>query len=382
MARAASARVRAHADVMDSLPVPRSCAMGSRCTQAPFLDGAPARLRSTSKSQLCSRCEEEGLRPHGDQALCRLSVAPLPKGEELKARAFKDDLTVQLFLRKGPFWEAIKAMREKRGIVASTQLPPSGPGISELIFPETHGDEERDFFERYDEWVADLREVKDRCVPARLRDAAEWEAFISACVLCDPPREHLDTFTRHGDPRLLDYEHPGAQGERAPMQARAPVQRMVTEEEKLEEVHFWLLNSLLEELGRRYLEPAGIDVEEAVKDIMETTDLNEEYHRKKSTLRREWHIIAAEGVTADDANKTASMLPTVREARSPGGRASRNRLVALQCAMFCDASDPSTVELPKSESYRILAARYNIPENEIDKYARLGRDLIADARQD
>jgi len=37
--------------------------MGSKCTQARFLSGKPARLRSTSSSKLCGRCEEEGLSP-------------------------------------------------------------------------------------------------------------------------------------------------------------------------------------------------------------------------------------------------------------------------------------------------------------------------------
>jgi hypothetical protein len=355
--------------------------MGTRCTQARFLDGKPAKLRSTSKGQLCARCEEEGLTPHGDQALGWSSLTPPPRGEELKARAFKDDLTVQLFLRNGPFWDAIKNVRERRGIIPARQLPPSGPGVSELIFPEKRIGDERDDFELLDEWLADLREIKELCVPVRLQGAAEWEDFISVCVLCDPPPEHLDTFTRHGDLRFFDPERPGAHGDRAPMQARAPVRRMVTDEKELEEVHLWLLNSLLEELGRRYLEPAGIDVEEAVNTIMATTNLNAEYRRKKRDLRREWHIIAAEGVTADDANKAASRLPTVREARSPGGRASRNRLVALQCAMLYDEPDSSTTDLPKSERRRVLAARYNISENEVDKYVHLGRALISDARQ-
>ena len=37
--------------------------MGSQCTQARFLDGEPARLRSTSSSKLCARCEEARLSP-------------------------------------------------------------------------------------------------------------------------------------------------------------------------------------------------------------------------------------------------------------------------------------------------------------------------------
>jgi hypothetical protein len=38
----------------------RYCAMGERCTQARFLDGKPSRLRSTSNSDLCEGCIQEG----------------------------------------------------------------------------------------------------------------------------------------------------------------------------------------------------------------------------------------------------------------------------------------------------------------------------------
>ena len=35
--------------------------MGSQCTQAPFLDGNPQKLRSSSKSTVCERCLQEGV---------------------------------------------------------------------------------------------------------------------------------------------------------------------------------------------------------------------------------------------------------------------------------------------------------------------------------
>jgi hypothetical protein len=37
--------------------------MGGRCTQARFLGGKPAKLRSTSKGELCDRCVQEGRHP-------------------------------------------------------------------------------------------------------------------------------------------------------------------------------------------------------------------------------------------------------------------------------------------------------------------------------
>jgi hypothetical protein len=38
----------------------RYCAMGERCTQARRLEGKPAKLRRTSKGDLCEQCIQEG----------------------------------------------------------------------------------------------------------------------------------------------------------------------------------------------------------------------------------------------------------------------------------------------------------------------------------
>jgi hypothetical protein len=354
--------------------------MGSRCTQARFLNGSPTQLRSTSKRELCARCEESGLSPHDASVLEKLRLEPAPPGEELKARAFKDGLTVQLFLQRGEFWDAVRELREQRGITALKRLPPSGDNMSGLIHPRRAPDE--DVFGALDKWKADLQYIEERCVPARFRGSAEWNEFISACVLFDPPSlEDLDTFTRHGDPRYYEPDARGLWGERAPMQAKAPVRRVIADEKALEKVHFWLINRVLEELGKRYLEPAGIDLEEALQEIFDTTKLNNQYHAKKRDLRREWHIVASDGVNTNDIKKAADMLPTVREARSPGGRAPRNHLVAIQCAALYDAEDAPGEDVPKSTKRSLLAERYGLPENEVTHYVKLGRDLISGVRE-
>ena len=156
--------------------------MGSRCTQARFLDGSPAPLRSTNKSELCGRCEESGLSPHDIPVLDKVRIEPAPPGEELKARAFKDGLTVQLYLQRGVFWDAVRELRERRVITAERRLPPSGENIGGLIVPDTSSDD--DFFRLYDEWTADLRHIEQRCVPARFQESAEWRRFHLRLRVC------------------------------------------------------------------------------------------------------------------------------------------------------------------------------------------------------
>lgn len=365
---------------MTSLSAPRFCAMGSRCTQARFLNGNPAPLRRTSKSDLCGRCEESGLSQHDVPMLEKLPIEPAPVGEELKARAFKDSLTAQLYVQKGMFWDAVRESRERRGITPERRLPPSGDNVSEFILPErSSGD---DFVAHVEEWMADLQDIEQRCVPARFRASAEWEEFMSACVLFDPPRaEDLDSFTRHGDLRYLDPDvEPDAHGVRrvrAPMQAMAPLRWAITDEKAFEEVCFWLFDRVLEEVGKRYLGPAGVDLEEALDEIFDSTELNNQYHAKKNGLRREWHIVASDGVNANDIRKAADRIRAVREARSSGGRAPRNPVVAIQCAAFYDDHDSTGEGTPKSTKRRLLAERYGLPENEVKHYVKLGRDLLS-----
>jgi hypothetical protein len=101
-----------------------------------------------------------------------------------------------------------------------------------------------------------------------LQDSAEWEDFISACILFDPPHKQLEEFTQRGDPRYFNPAEPGAKGGRAPLQARASIRLLATDESDLEGVYLWLVDRLLEEVGKRYLEPTGIDVEAAIEEIL------------------------------------------------------------------------------------------------------------------
>ena len=67
----------------------------------------------------------------------------------------------------------------------------------------------------------------------------------------------------------------------------------------------------------------------------------------------------------------------MREARSSGGRAARNPVVAIQCAALYDADDTEGEDAPKTRKRRLLAERYGLPENEVKHYVQLGGDLIS-----
>src|SRR5215213_5417964 len=46
-----------------------------------------------------------------------------------RLRTFKQGLALDLFLRRGAFWELVRRLREERGITANVQLPPNGGRI-------------------------------------------------------------------------------------------------------------------------------------------------------------------------------------------------------------------------------------------------------------
>src|SRR5215211_3943210 len=168
---------------MTSLPARRFCAMGGRCTQARFLDGSPAPLRSTNKSELCEHCEKSGLSPHNVLALDKVRIEPAPHGEEQKARAFKDGLTAQLYVQKGMFWDAVRELRERRGITVERRLPPSGDNVSGLIFPERVPED--DFFAFITHGLQTCSALNNiACLPASVRALSGTSSYpLAFCLI-------------------------------------------------------------------------------------------------------------------------------------------------------------------------------------------------------
>jgi hypothetical protein len=347
---------------MVSLSEARYCAMGARCTQARFLDGRPQKLRSTNKSGICDRCEESGL------SLKELAPEEDSGGAHYKGRrglAFKDELVVQHFMQRGPFWKAVCRLRERRGIVARTSLPPSGHGISSLIMPKT--EREGDFFQERDRWIKDLETIEDECIPARYRDSAEWKGFISACVLFDPPPDQLEEFAVHGDPRSEERET-------VPLRAMAPI-LWSADEKELEAVYLGFFERLLEELGKRHLEPLGLRMDDLLKDVLDNTEVNEDFHRSRLNVRRRWHIVVEGGVSEDDVRKAFAAIPRPDKSRLAGGASKRSPLIALRCAILYDRENPVEKDGHRRWTYQKLAKRYGLPS------ASSAKDHVRDGRQ-
>ncbi len=323
----------------------RYCARGEECTQYAVL-GKPQKLRNSSAGTICARCEEAGQTPENststvnqvDEDKKRANKRAVSADTQSKVRRFKNALVVQLWVKDGAFWESIRNTRNRWKITARYQLPPSGPGIGGLIAPERAPDGELEGLELLDQWLESLKSIEDQFIPARLKDAAEWDAFISACVLCDPPEEELIKFAEHGDPCdpfMISARTENRENDKLPLQAAAPV-RWLCEESELENVCFSLFNRLLEELGERHLIPLGLDVEALVENVFDSTDLRTEFQEKKKALKRRYYIGVEEGVSKEDVGRAFDRIPTLHKARLRGGAPRRDPLVALQCALLYD----------------------------------------------
>jgi hypothetical protein len=129
---------------------------------------------------------------------------------------------------------------------------------------------------------------------------------------------------------------------------------------------------LLEEIGKRYLKPAGVDTDAAIEEIFKDTDLSNEFWQKKQEVRRRWHIVVEPGITKNDVDEAFSQIPDACKGRDrSGGRAKRNPLRALQCAILHDRY---------GWEYEQIAARYgwDAGSNVVSKYITEGRRILAD----
>jgi hypothetical protein len=120
---------------------------------------------------------------------------------------FKRELVLDLFLRRGRFWEEIKEMRERWEVEATPRPPSPTQIIIRLEKARGFG-----FYkERYEYELAGLRE---RVIPKRYSKAIarwelpggpghnwmRWERFLSLCVMNDPPETDLIRFADYSNP--------------------------------------------------------------------------------------------------------------------------------------------------------------------------------------
>ena len=190
--------------LVGSLSESRYCALGHQCTQYSTLNNKPAKLSRYNTEGICEACrrqrakqadndpafrtEEERLEQFRNQMRSEGREA-LPSDAERQLIAMKRRLVEELCLRRGSFWERVRDMRSRWGIMAVTAIPPTvgAPGPPECA-PKApwEGGQETEWEAFVERWNADVFSILDRTVPKYFHEGIDWWDFLHACVLYDP----------------------------------------------------------------------------------------------------------------------------------------------------------------------------------------------------
>ena len=286
---------------------------------------------------------------------------------EGSARRFKNGLVAELWTKDGPFWESVRDMRARWGIDTQPQLAPrDGLRIGDLVFPRSApGWTSGEFSDFVSRWIQDLGYIKDRNVPPQFEDAADWNAFISACVLYDPPEESLIDFARYGDSPVVHAPFTGEPSNAAlkrPLTAAAPFRRLPSEAD-LKQVQFWFFARVLDEIKR---DPGLLrsETNEIIESILQTNfDLQFEYFKRMRELPRRWYIEVAAGLSKTQVGNAFDKIVGAHKPQGEGGAPKRDALIALQCAILYDDHNGRDPEDPRRKkwTYENLAKKFGLP---------------------
>src|SRR5215217_1324321 len=193
----------------------------------------------------------------------------------------RHDLSLQLFLHAGPFWDAVQKVRDRWGIVPVTKVPtesdqiPYPPVCPEPTPQQPYDADPYDWTRAAHCWQVDVHDSLYRALPRRCRlpltvwESGFWFQFLAACVRFDPPESALLAFADHalptvdGDSNLtLLFDDENIDGE---LRIVTPTMT-ITEVDRSDFWHHRNQRLLIDELHRR-LEPVGIDLKALVREV-------------------------------------------------------------------------------------------------------------------
>ncbi len=280
---------------------------------------------------------------------------------------FKHGLVLDLFLRRGKFWEEIEEMR-KRWEVEATPRPPSPTQV--IIRPE----KARGFGFYKDLYEQELAELRAQIIPKRYSEAIadwelpggpgnnwmSWEWFLSLCVMNDPPETDLIRFADYSNPRptalppiLSEWsEEQMAMKEQHywPLRMVAPPIRMFEDPDTVFRRENWRHWALIAKVQER-LHEAGIKVDLAAmfrQERLERETIEELLATYPSPRRL--YIEVNEWTTWNDVENAFRLIRQRSPGPQEGGAPGRDPLVALQCALLYDrhnSTDPNDGRVKK-----------------------------------
>jgi hypothetical protein len=284
--------------------------------------------------------------------------------------AYKRDLVIQLWKRGGSFWEEVGKMRERWKVVAETGLPKKCKIIA-LMPPQldrAHTLEEQEVYAR---WCSELSEMAGAVIPKPLlgsyqigsyHSPDDWEPFLSACVLFDPPDTELDKFADLGP--FLSI------GTKTAAMPAPPIRKMHDPYEE-RQVYGKAWSAAADALFDLYLKPLGFEPEQVWQEVHEARpDILRVRSRELQDLPLHHYIEVNELTTWDDLKTAFKIITEDREDAPSRGRPKRDRLVCVQCAILHDRY---------GWTYEQIAERNNWLDHTLTgKYIKDGRKLLGE----
>jgi hypothetical protein len=166
----------------------------------------------------------------------------------------------------------------------TVQVPPETR--HNLHFPEngwpdqydSEGEQSSAWVELASKWGVELYTLARRLVPEHYRpnhvDEMHWAIFLSACVLFDPPETGLLLFAEHGGPRPLGLspadERWRSFGSPPHAMIAAPI-RTLSDGLMSKSIEGWFWKQVIEEIGKKFLEPIGLDIHEMMLEVLKNS---------------------------------------------------------------------------------------------------------------
>lgn len=365
---------------MRSVPK-RYCARREQCVGYDQSTGQSARLARDNEDTICGPCREKDGRvaaeraqnilraPNEREQLEEFQKQLRSRGAEVSRSSaanqiieFKQDLVLQLSTQHGPFYEAIRRVRDCWKIAPEVGIPPSFDG---MLGPPNLT------LEQNLQWQRDIVAIRDEVVPERYNRwmPGWWMDFISACLFYDPPKTVLLEFSSRF---LVPLAGIGPEdwllGPVSDDQVRymvAPPIKSMRDPEKVEEYKDWFWTQVIHRLGEK-LEPLGIDIEPMLSDILRDPKLWEEYLEKEAASPLRPYIEVGENPSKDDI---LNAWRAIRSTVSKGGRPPGEVLVDVECVWLAEAGW-SDVDIAARHGWTDLSV--------VEKHIKSGKAYLAD----
>jgi hypothetical protein len=347
---------------MGSLHEPRYCARGRQCLLYDRQTGKSQKLRKTSESHICERCQR-ALSEEESAVAAEPKKSERLRAEDIEVELYKvalgvDDLTllrsraadelyrlqenllVEHCLRRGDFWEAITGLRERWDISPTEGIPPEDSGLaSPLPKPEETSEEEQKKLLR--PWIEDLSSVSQRFFPKRSGVVPHGNRFVTCCTFYDPPRDDLFGFFL-ASTALRDLQLPEGWETRRDQPLIAgiglPVKKLPASGREAGALRIYY-QGIIQELGERHFKPRGLDVQELVEDILrDKPELSRNLDARLRLTNDEasQYIKVDDFTSGKDVENAFRYITQFRERPLQGGPSGRSSLVAVQYAILQD----------------------------------------------